>query len=229
VDINNPKNLEQPKQISNMAGKEDNLRKIIASIEESARKQDQVLKEHTTRLQTELIVKIEDMARRLDTLEGLIGNKAKPRVERKVAAATTGGAGATAANGGNGKEEADTPAPAKTIISWTQYLSHMFETDNAHYAKMTAKPEHRAVVDGAAGLDKLKTEGEKRRKMATALVAWLKVNDTELVKTIQAEHKAYKAAAAKAPAAKRQKADHDSDDGAGADAGANGADDADVV
>jgi hypothetical protein len=208
-----------------MAGKEDNLRKIIASIEESARKQDQGLKEHTTRLQTELIVKIEDMARRLDTLEGLIGNKAKPRVERKVAAATTGG-NTTATNG---KEEADAPAPAKTIISWTQYLSHMFETDNAYYAKMTAKPEHRAAADGAAGLDKLKTEGEKRRKMATALVAWLKVNDTELVKTIQAEHKAYKAAAAKAPAAKRQKADHDSDDGAGADAGANGADDADVV
>ena len=184
------------------------------------------MKEHTTRLQTELIVKIEDMARRLDTLEGLIGNKAKPRVERKVATATTGGAAAT--NGGNGKEEADAPAPAKTIISWTQYLSHMFETDNAYYAKMTAKPEHRAAADGAAGLDKLKTEGEKRRKMATALVAWLKVNDAELVKTIQAEHKAYKAAAAKAPAAKRQKADHDSGDEAGADANANDAD-ADVV
>lgn len=186
-----------------MAGKGeaggDSLRKIILAIEESNKQQTQEMKEFYTRLQQEIIYRMEDITRRMDTIENLMGNKTKTRSERKTAASKT----TTTADGAD--------PPQRVPVTWTQYVAYKFETDNDYYEKMMGEDRYKEVAEKAKGLDKLKTEEAKRKKQGTAVANWIKGNETELMEEIKKEHREFKAAASKPAPPVQQKAEADSD------------------
>lgn len=192
------------------AAKTDNLRQILHTIEETTRKQTNELTAHTTRLQTELVLRIEGLESRLTTMEGLLGNKAKPRTERKTAPAKATG-DAAAAGAATGATAGATASAIKIPSTWIQFLSYKFQTDEKYRDNMLSDDARRTAAEGAANLDKAKNDDERNKKMATALSAWIKQNDTELMETLKGECKAFKDDANKPAPAVQQAADPDSE------------------
>ena len=185
----------------------DSLRKIIHSIDESNRNQTNDMKEFFTRLQTELALKIESLDRRMELLEGAVGNKTKARTERKTATAKATTAGAKGA-----------AAPQRVPVTWTQYVAYKFETNEEYYTQMMAEERYKEVADAVKGLDKIKDESAKRKKQGTAVANWIKVNEEDNMEAIKKEHREFKATATKAPPPVQQKAEADSEGEGAADA-----------
>jgi len=197
-----------------MGDKSESLRKIIHGIEESNRNQTNDMKEFITRLQTELALKIEDLDKRMELMESVMGNKTKTRAERKTATAKAATAGAKGA-----------AAPQRIPVTWTQYVAFKFETNEEYYTQMMAEERYKEVADAVKGLDKIKDEAAKRKKQGTAVANWIKGNETDNMEAIKKEHREFKANASKAPPPVQQKAEADSE-GEGAEATAGATDDA---
>ena len=188
------------------AQKEEFVRKIIHEVSENNRINTNEIKQFNMQLQTEIIIKMEDMSQRIALLEAAMGNKAKPRAERKTATAKATTAPAKGA-----------AAPAKRVpVTWTQYVAWKMEDNDEYYKEMMDNKQYKAAADAVKGIDKVKDEATKRKKQGTAIANWIKQNDEELVEAIKTEHKEFKANAAKTPPPVQQKADVDSDDDAGA-------------
>jgi len=192
--------------------KSDLLHKLILAQEESNRKLGNDLKQYQTTLQTELVLKIEDLSRRITTLESVATAKVRPRTERKTAPKAAAGAKGA--------------APVKVPVTWTQYVSWKFETDDAYFNKMMAEKKYKDVADKVPGLDKLKTEEAKRKKQGTAVANWIKKEEEDVMEAIKTEHKEYKAAATKPEPPVQQQTDADSDNEEAEEA-ANGKEEAD--
>jgi len=185
--------------------KEEFVRKIIHEVSENNRTNTNELKQFYMQLQTEMVIKLEDMSQRIALLEAAAGNKAKPRAERKTATAKAAAPAKGAAT------------PAKRVpVTWTQYVAWKMEDNDEYYKEMMDNKQYKAAADAVKGIDKVKDEATKRKKQGTAIANWIKQNDEELVEAIKTEHKEFKANAAKTPPPVQQKAEVDSDDDAGA-------------